>query len=180
MDYGCYDEYYNEYDPIRRKRILESLIPEEDKEQEMEQMRILFAFRYKQNRKGVYVDQFLKAVLIFLMLSYHNNNLSKRQNAKEVAKAAHMLCLDRTEEFGLHVLCRELCNVLAQYVSDCLADSRYTGIVFGSDGARTNTNRDKVEQEFGDLRELLEMFLEGQRGCLIFLRAMGKVEDAML
>ncbi len=180
MDYGCYNDYYNEYDPIRRKKILDSLVPEEGREQDIEQMRTLFALRYKQNRKGVYVDQFLNALLIFRMLSYHNNNFNKRQNRKEVARSARMLCLDRAEEFNLHVFCRELCNVLAQYVSDSLADSKYTGIVFGAEGTRANTNRDKVEQEFGELRDLLDMFLENQKGHMIFLRAMSKVEEAML
>ncbi len=180
MDYGCYNDYYNEYDPIRRKRILDSLVPGEGTQQDIEQMRTLFALRYKQNRKGVYVDHFLNAVLTFRMISYHSSNFNKRQNRKEVDRAAHKLCLDRAEEFDLNVFCREMCNALAQYVSDSLADSRYTGIVFGSEGTRANTSRDKVEQEFGEIRDLLETYLENQRGCLIFLRAMGKVEKAML
>ncbi|MCD8300709.1 MAG: hypothetical protein LUC41_06020 [Clostridiales bacterium] len=81
MQYECHNDYYNEYNPQKRRILLDSLTPEAWYEADPDQMRALFECRYSKKRKANadLTDTFIGSILTSRTIAYNSSGLTKRR-----------------------------------------------------------------------------------------------------
>ncbi len=151
-----FEEYYNEYDPVKRKAILDAIEPEPDEEAALEAARTLFGLRYRPNRKkNGYDDLFIRAFVDLRVVAFNedDNILDKRKFSKQVKDAAHVLCLDRADEFPREVLAGEMHQLVYLFVHSSLHDHHYGAILFGMGRLKDETLTGKVKSDLMGIRD---------------------------
>ncbi len=141
-----FDDYFNELDPVKRKEILDALQPEPGEEQTLDEIRRLFSVRYTPGKKEGYDDGFIVNLVNIRNIAYNpRERFGSRQDAKDVKRAVHALCLDRTDEFSEDVLYHEMCQLISLYIDTCLDDNHYQAILFGLG----HLKRDQLQAKLG-------------------------------
>ncbi len=151
-----FDEYFQELDPIKRKAILDAIEPEAGEEEALAAARALFSLRYKQNkRKETYADLFIRAFVDLRVVAFNedDNILDKRTFAKQVRNAAHVLCLDRADEFPREVLAGEMHQLVSLFVHSSLHDHHYGAILFGMGRLDDEVLAAKVKSDLTGIRD---------------------------
>ncbi len=151
-----FDEYFQEFDPVKRKAILDAVTSEPGEEAALTAARALFALRYKPNRKkDGYADLFLRAFVDLRVVAFNedDNILDKRKFSKQVKDAVHVLCLDRTDEFPREVLAGEMHQLVWLFVHSSLHDHHYGAILFGMGRLNDDTLAAKVKSDLMGIRD---------------------------
>lgn len=182
MQYECYNDYYNEYDPKRRMMLLDALTPEDGYETEPDHMRALFDCRYSKKRRGNGdpTDNFIGSIMTLRTIVYNSSGLTKRRSAAEVRKAAQALCLERVDEFGAGVLSREMRHVIALYASSCLTDKQYGSVFLGIGRMQDDNILTKTRDDLILIRSLFSEYPEDMAGYRIFRDAIDRVDDELV
>ncbi len=171
-----FDLYFDEFDPVKRKEILDSLKPEEGEEKALEQLRALFSLRYKENRKGGYDDTFLGAMMILRSLSDKTYKTGKRKMEKETRKAMQILCLDRKQEFSSDLLFSEMYQLIYYYMSLCMEDHHFGSVLFDFGRMSDENITRKIQTELFQIRDTVSSYAEEENDYPILARA---IEEAI-
>ncbi len=173
-----FDEYFEEVNAKKRHQILKSLEAQPGEEEALEQIRKLNELRYQRNRNGKYVDLFLR-VLVSLraQAGVNPSKFSKSKFTKQTLGDMHTLCLDRTDEFSPDILYREMCNMIALYISLCYESPRYRQSGVGFRKMSDERLEDKIRSDLNELWNEIPKYIEIKDEYLILRRAMDDMMD---
>ncbi len=188
-----FENYFDELDPVKRKEILDGLLAESENgspdgsdagelsspeaKQQLGQIQRLFAARYELNKKGEYNDHFVGALSQLLEVARNSGGrLTEKRNTNLVAEAVRTLCLDRGDEFSDDILYREMCQLIALYISICNEDTLYQSAFLGMGRMNSKNIREKIRSDLNLFWETIETFLGDLPDFRVFKKA---IEDTM-
>ena len=153
------ESYFKEMDPAKRKAMLDQRSEEDDGEF-LEQLKKLFAIRYKKDDKGKYVDTFLRYWLELRVAAENLDGLfAERRNRKTVKEALKNLCLDETSEFPSDLMYQEMCHLTAAYIVLCSKDINYTAVLWGLGKKNDDKIQDKINLDLERIGEAIPKYL---------------------
>ena len=148
-------DFYEEFRPGKRKKILTSLLEEgnsaEDAPKDTAFAAKLFEKRYTKSSSGEYVDHYMAVMMDMMNLGAHPPFLKKaglKRLRGDLDKLGFSGC-SAMEEGALSLLCREMENAAGRYLETCMGDSygKYFGAIRPSDKKRF----DRIQ---GDVRNM--------------------------
>lgn len=155
------ESYYMEIDAGKRKALLEAQISTGNDSEENRLRMELWEARYKQPKKGGYVDNFMYWLLELLLLSRQmNKTLGKKGQKKQAAKALDILCTNRTEHFGKELIASELKHLMLAYGVLCMEDKSYGNILLGFGKIKKSKLEKKILCEYIAVGEQLPEYLD--------------------
>ncbi len=176
-----FDEYFREFDPVKRKKILDALQPEAGEEEALTQLRALFSLRYEPSRRIGYIDHFIGAISTLRDIAYNpGGRLSERKNTGLVQNAVHTLCLDRGGEFSREILYRELCQLIACYIDMCRDDTHYQSVVLGLGRMSSESLIGKISSDMQLIWEQIVKYLGENEEYLVFRDAIADTAKTQL
>ena len=150
-----WEDYYKEFRPGKRKKILTSLLEEgngaEDAPKDTAFAAQLFETRFTKSSSGEYVDRYMAVLMDMMNLGAHPP-LFKKAGLKRLREDLDSLGFSgcsAMEESRLSMLCREMENAAGRYLETCMGDSygKYFGAIRPSDRKRF----DRIQ---GDVRNM--------------------------
>ncbi len=177
-----FDEYFNEFDPVTRKEILDNLQPEAGEEVLLEQVRTLFTIRYKPNKKGGYDDKFIAYLMSFHYIAEKRGQTERGRNryGREIQKEMHALCLDRTDEFSPIILYKEIYQLIYLYISSCMEDHHFGSVLFGIGHMKEPKIVGKIQEYMLVIRDLVAEYAQENEGYQILVNAINDVINEKL
>ncbi len=169
------EAYYYEFDPVKRKEILDNDPPEPDEEPYLEQIRNLFSIRYTINRDGSYKDTFIGALISFQFIADRDRQIGKHQRAREVKKGMHILCLDRGNEFDPQILYMEMYHLVYLYICSCMEDHQYGSVFLGIGRMKETKITGKIRHEMTEIWDLISDYTDGNEGYRILTTAIRNI-----
>ena len=153
------DSYFKEMDPAKRKAMLDKRSKEED-EQLLEQLKKLFAIRYKKDEKGKYADSFLRYWLELRVAAENLDGLfAERRNRRTVKAALKNLCLDESSDFPPELMYQEMCQLTASYIVTCSRDINYTAMLWGLGMKNDAKIQEKINLDLERIGEAIPKYL---------------------
>lgn len=131
--------YYQEYDPMKRRRILEKSI-QQGEDPERNQLRMeLWELRYQEPSKAVKGGRSDGFLLLWMNLKYADGNtggflIGTRRTIKEIKKTLEKLQIVKwKEKGGLYEEClyEECCHLMELYIYSCVSDKNYSSGLLG-------------------------------------------------
>ncbi len=169
------DEYFKKVSPKKRKKLLDEMTPEEEgvDEEYLDQVKKLFDERYSTDKKGNYVDHFVKVFLDFKFIENNRSaKMAKKRNEKQVLNDIHTLCLDRGDEYNREILYREMCNLTRTYISLCKDDHNYNSVVFGLGKISEERQSANIYNDLESAMEVIDEYSVEPRETLVFKEAL--------
>ncbi len=174
--------YYTEFEPVKRKAILDEL-----EGPEAEKLRTLFELRYVAPKKAGFFDKFFKTqqveladhflaawIEIKVVFSSRMGVLTRSGDTKRLVTALHNLGLDREEEFG-DLLYQELLHMVRLYCHACLSDKGYGSTAFGLGHMSDEKVAAKLEADLAGIKETLPSFFKDESQYKLLLNAIEEV-----
>ncbi|MCD8365592.1 MAG: hypothetical protein LUC83_07250 [Clostridiales bacterium] len=176
-----FEEYYREPEPAKRKKILYAYQPGDFDGEKLAQMKKLFEIRYTQDKKGVWADSYLRSLLELRMVADDmGSSFSSRRNRKMGTEAVRRFCLDRGDEFEEEILYRELCHLIALYISDCNKDKNYNSVIWGFGKRSEEKIRGKITYDLLQVSEEIPKYLDMEEECRLLTAAIKAMSEKML
>lgn len=155
------ESYYMEIDAGKRKALLKEQISTGDDSEENKLRMELWEARYKQQKKGGYMDNFMYWLLELLILSRQmNKTFGKKGQKKQAAKALDAFCTNRIDHFGDELIAAELKHLILAYGVLCMEDKSYGNILLGFGKMKKSRLEQKILCEYIALGEQLPEYLD--------------------
>ncbi len=158
--YSWPENYYMETRPEKRKEILEAQTSAE--EAEINKLRMeLWERRYKKMRKKQYKDDFLGALLDFLIMVPHaNSKLGRKTNIKRAKEALDRLCITKVDYYGRDLLLEELKHTVLLYCCTSMEDRSYSTVFFGVGKMKPEKINKKIVAELDNVGRYIPSVLD--------------------
>ncbi len=181
METAMYEEYFNEPDPVKRKAALDALPADGDDAELVAQMKKLFEIRYTPHAKIGYADNFVRQFLELKMAAENlDSQFARKRVRRQVLKAIHELCLDRTDEFSEWLLYREMCHLTALYISSCQGDKHYNSFIWGIGQVSDERQAKRLNRDMDRVGEAIPKYLDLEEEYAIMKRAILATREVMV
>ena len=147
------NDYYKEQSPKKRKKILESLLDQNDGE-ENQMRRDLFGLRYggkNQRKDGDLADSYIGLWMNMKMLVNSSSGFFGNRSAKkELTRAINKLGIKKYTELGetaRELLYREFYHMAALYITSSMSDRNYSSAFMGMISLKEEQLQGKLIQD---------------------------------
>ncbi|MCD7867047.1 MAG: hypothetical protein LUF78_14150 [Clostridiales bacterium] len=154
MDTPAIAEYYREYNPMKRKELLEKSMAEGEEPEENAIRKQIWEIRYAEASsaaEGGRADGFLA---LWMTLEFNRSSgpriFGSRGVQKEVRKHLKKLKFqEMSSESDLHaqLLYRECCHMVGTYIQLCQEDRSYNSTLFGVMRMNKENSKDKLQRD---------------------------------
>lgn len=175
-EYEWPENYFAETDPAKRRQILDARAGKEDPW--LEQLEKLFQARYRQDKSGKYGDMFLRCLLDLKMTAENLDSMfAEKKNRKKAVQALHELCLDEASGLSQDIMYKEMCQLIAFYITICARDKNYTAVLWGLGKKSDGKIADKIKLDLDRIGEALPGYLKMEREFYVLRTAIRDMKE---